>query len=117
MNAESREAIAAAASSVAGVKCTPYYRQSLKPGDACVRLQVRTRSANGFGYVDTWQVWLALPQDVAAAEKWLDQHGPALVEALDPEFIGGVQTITPAELVLGNGHTTNGVIYQGPREG
>lgn len=117
MSAEAREAIAAAASSVPGVTCTPYYRQSLKPGDACVRLQVRTRAANGFGYVDTWQVWLALPQDVAAAEKWLDEHGHALTEALKPEFIGGVQTVTPAELVLGTGAATNGVIYQGAREG
>lgn len=117
MSTEDREAIATAASTVTGVKCSPYYRQSLKPGDACVRLQVRTRSANGFGYVNTWQVWLALPQDVAAAEKWLDTHSDALEEALAREFIGGVQTITPAELVLGNGATTNGVIYQGAREG
>lgn len=117
MSAEARTAIAAAASTVTGVKCTPYYRQSLKPGDACVRLLVRTKAVNGFGFVDTWQVWLALPQDVATAEKWLDEHGAALLEALKPEFIGGIQTVTPAELVLGTGASTNGVIYQGAREG
>ena len=117
MSTEARTAIAAAASTVDGVKCTPYYRQSLKPGDACVRLQVRTKASNGFGYVDTWQVWLALPQDVAAAEKWLDDHGADVLAALNPEFIGGIQTVTPAELVLGSGASTNGVIYQGAREG
>lgn len=117
MSREDRQAIAAAVGSVPGVHCTPNYRQSLKPGDACVRLQVRTRAANGFGFVNTWQVWLALPQDVAAAEDWLDLHGPQIEEALNAEFIGGVRTVTPAELVLGNGNTTNGVIYEGAREG
>lgn len=117
MSAESRTALAAAASTVTGVKCSPYYRQSLKPGDACVRLSVRTKAANGFGYVDTWQVWLALPQDVTAAEKWLDDRGAEVLAALNPEFLGGVRTVTPAELILGSGHPTNGVIYEGAREG
>ncbi|HWI43265.1 MAG TPA: hypothetical protein VNS81_06565 [Nocardioides sp.] len=117
MSSEARAAIAAAASTVAGVNCSPYYRQSLDPGDACVRLSVRTKASNGFGYVDTWQVWLALPQDVEDAEKWLDDRGAEVVAALNPEFIGGIRTITPAELVLGGGTATNGVIYEGAREG
>lgn len=117
MSAEVRADIAAAASTVAGVNCTPYYRQSLRPGDACVRLASQARSGNKFGYVNTWQIWLALPQDVAKAEKWLDEHGPELLAALKPEFIHGVSRVTPAELVLGGGKTTNGVIYEGAREG
>lgn len=117
MSAEARTAIADAASSVVGVNCRPYYRQSLKPGDACVRLSVRNKAANGFGYVNTWQVWLALPQDVAAAEKWLDEHGPALEAALEREFLGGIRTVTPADLILAGGTATNGVIYEGAREG
>ncbi len=67
-----RQAIADAASTVAGVTCTPQYRLSLNPGDACVRLTVANRAANGFGFVNTWQVWVALSQDLATAEAWLD---------------------------------------------
>lgn len=117
MSAEARTAIAAAASTVAGVNCKPYYRQSAKPGDACVRLASRAKAGNGFGYVDTWQVWLVLPQDLAAAEKWIDEHGPELEAALEQEFIGGVATVTPADLQFGNGPGVNGVIYEGAREG
>lgn len=114
MSAESREAIAAAMSAVDGVNCTPYFRQSLKPGDACVRFGTSVRAQNGFGFVNTWEVWLALHQDIATGEKWLDDHLPSLLAALDPELV--VTSVTPAELLLG-GTSTNGVIIAGAREG
>ena len=117
MSAAARAELADAVSAVTGVNCKPYYRQSLKPGDAFVKLASRSRSANGIGYVATWQIWLALPQDLVAAEKWLDEHGPAIEAALEREFIGGVRTVTPADLIVGAGTATNGVIYEGAREG
>lgn len=118
MSAEDRTAIAAAASTVAGISCAAYHRQSTKTGDGVVRLAGIAKSGNGFGYVNTWQVWVVAPQDLAAAEKWLDTKTPLLIAALDGEFIGGVQRVTPAELVLGPGKpAVNGVIFEGAREG
>ncbi|HEY0889655.1 MAG TPA: hypothetical protein VGE38_08605 [Nocardioides sp.] len=115
MSAATRQAIAAAANTVTGISCTPYHRQSLKPGDGCVRLANRKRSATGFGYVDTWQVWVALAQNVADAEKWLDDHTTELADALEAEI--SVQSITPAQLQIGAGAAVNGVIVEGAREG
>jgi len=112
-NIDTRAAIAAAASTVDGVTCTPNYRQSLSPGDAFVRLDRRARSENGYGYMDTWQVWLALPQDQASAETWLDTNIDALTAALSAEIV--VTAITPAELVPGP-TPVNGVIFEGARE-
>ena len=111
--AETRTEFAAAVTGVAGISCTPNYRQSLKPGDAFVRLGVRRRDGSGLAYADTWQVWLALPQDVATAEKWLDEHIDEISEALRPLL--NLNTITPAELALG-GNTVPGVIFEGIRE-
>ncbi|GAB7003918.1 hypothetical protein JCM18899A_13900 [Nocardioides sp. AN3] len=108
-----RQAIADAASTVAGVTCTPQYRLSLNPGDACVRLTVANRAANGFGFVNTWQVWVALSQDLATAEAWLDGHLNELAAALDPVLF--VSSLTPSELVLAGGAVTNGVVVEGQR--
>lgn len=112
-NAATRAALAAAAATVEGINCTAYYRQSLAPGDAFVRLSSRTRSENGFGFMDTWQIWLALPQDAVAAEKYLDSHVGEITAAISAEVI--VTTVTPSELVLG-ANSVNGVIFEGVRE-
>ena len=97
----------------AAFSCTPYYRQSLKPGDAMVRLDARARDRSGVGYVDTWQVWMAIPQDVTQAEKWLDTNIPVITAALEPLL--WVSTITPSTLQVGS-QQTNGVIFEGTRE-
>lgn len=118
MSAATRQEIAQAATVPGVVNCTPRYRQSLKPGDEFVKLGQRVRASNGFGYIDTWQVWLALPQDIGAAEKWIDDHLDALVAALNDArvFLRDVETVTPAELVLG-AVAVNGLILEGAREG
>lgn len=113
MSAETRQAIAAAASTVEGIHCSPYFRQSLAVGQGSVRLNLANRSANGIGFVNTWQVWVALSQDVATAERWLDEHLDELATALDAELI--VTTITPAELAFAGGGSINGVIVEGAR--
>ena len=114
MSAEVRQALADAVSSVPDINCTPYYRQSMRSGDACVRLAASNRA--NFGRINTWQIWLVIPQDMGQAERWLDEHIDALCAALDPEFIQGVQSVTPSELILG-AVSANGVVIEGAREG
>jgi hypothetical protein len=113
--AETRTALATAASTVSGVACAPYYRQSFRAGDAAVRIERRGRDDNGY-WLDTWQVWVALNQDAATAEQWLDAHLDDLTTALSAEMT--VTTITPADIALASGGgSINGVIVEGVREG
>lgn len=101
MSAEVREKIAAAASTVEGVRCSEYFRQTTKPGDALVRLDRLNRDETGFGYMAVWQVVVMLPQDLAAAEKWLDEHTDFLITAISEELV--VTTVTPQQLALDTG--------------
>lgn len=112
MSANVRALLAKVASTVPGVSCSPYYRQSSKAGDAMVRLAKIVRSDNGFGFMATWQVWLVCPQDLAAAEKFIDEKVPLLTEALGSELI--VTSTTPSELVFGESHVP-GVVIDGVR--
>jgi hypothetical protein len=89
---------------------TPLYRQSLRPGDGFVRLGQRRRAANGFGYIQDWEVWIAVPDDLAAAETWLDTHLAAITETVDAVIV--VTTVTPSQLVLGSA-TANGIVLAG----
>jgi hypothetical protein len=110
---ETREAIAAAAS-VAGANVTPHRRQTLQPHQGFVVWTNRAQPANRLGWMDTWQVWIALPQDVAAAEKWMDEHLPTVLASLDAELI--VTRAFPAKLSLDTGESS-GVVIEGAREG
>lgn len=111
-----RQAIADAVSAVPDVTCTPTYRQSLGPGDAMVRLARTVPADNGFGHINTWQVWIGLPQDLATAEEWIDVHAPALLTAVRGEL--AATSLTPADLVITpGGPVTNGLILEGAREG
>ncbi|NGN92648.1 hypothetical protein G5C66_07845 [Nocardioides sp. KC13] len=108
-----REDIAAAASTVTGLKVTPYYRQNLTAGNGFVRFGERTRPSNGFGWLDTWEIWIASPADIEAAEKWIEANQDALLAALDPaEML--VTSLTPSELVLGSVNTP-GIVVRGVR--
>lgn len=101
MSAEVRQLLADAASSVDGIKVSPYFRQGTRAGDGMVRLDRTVRAANNFGYINTWQVIVMLPQDLAAAEKYLEQHASALVEALGEVMV--VASVTPQQLALDTG--------------
>lgn len=101
MSAAIRASIAAAANTVAGINCSPYFRQSTKPGDAMVRLDRQTRDTSGFGFMATWQVVVILPQDLATAEKYLDEKLPSLVDAIAEELV--ITTVTPQQLTLDTG--------------
>ena len=107
-----RSDIAAAASTVDGVTCASNHRQLTRLGDACVRFVSNARDDSGFGFLTTWQVWIALHQDIATAEKWIDDHTDALIAALSPEMT--VTTIAPAELNFGT-NSIPGVIVEGIR--
>lgn len=110
-----REEIAAAAILIDGISVTPYYRQSLKPGDGFVRLGQRGRDGSGIGFLDTWEIWLAVSQDVASAEQWLETNLDDLLVSLGSALY--VTTVTPTELVIGTGGASiPGVIIAGTRE-
>jgi hypothetical protein len=111
MSAASRTAIAAAANSVSGIHCNPYFVQTTKAGDAMVRLQQITYP-NVFGGVATWQVLVLLPQDIATAERYLEEKVPALVEALGTEMT--VTTVQPQQLALETGSVPC-VVIEGTR--
>lgn len=109
-----RADIAAAATLVAGVNVSPYFRQNLKAGDGFVTFVSRARGDNGFGFVDTWGVFVAIPQDVKAAEEWLDANLDTLLAELDVEIL--VQTVAPDTFTLPGGASVNAVSITGTRE-
>lgn len=113
MSAVARAAIAAAANTVAGINCSEYTRQLDKTGEACLRIDT-VNYPNPFGGVATWEVFIALPQDVKAAEQWLDANVDALVAALNTEMV--VQTVTPTSIRYDTGIERPGVAIQGFRE-
>ena len=108
-----REEIAAAATIDGLTNVTPYYRQTLTARQGFVRLVSRVRGDNGFGWIDTWQIWLALEQDVVKTEKWLEQHLSDLMAAVDQELV--VTSAAPMELGLST--VVPGLIIAGTREG
>lgn len=107
-----RAEIAAAADAVAAVSCKPGYRQNTRPGDAMVRLD-RTEYPNRFGGLVTWQVIVALPQTINAAEDWIDAHQGDLVTALGE--VMAVRRAFPGELVLDTGKVS-ALFIEGQRE-
>lgn len=110
-----REDIATRATIAGVTKVTPFYRQSLKPGDGFVEFAGKVRGDNGFGWIDTWNVWIAVPQDVEAAERWLEEHMQDVIDEVDiRELI--VTTAGPSNRLLG-GQVVNGLVITGTREG
>lgn len=107
-----RTDIATAASAVDGVNVTPDYRQTLKVGEGFVKWSGRVVDDSRLGWIDTWQVWLGLPQDRAAGEAWITEHLDALLDALDVELV--VTAALAADLVIGT-TKTNGLIIEGTR--
>lgn len=101
MSAEDRALLSAAANTVAGISCTPYFRQTTRPGDAYVRLDRMNRDSSGFAYMNVWQVIVILPQDLAAAEKYLDDKIEDLLVAIREVMV--ITTVVPQRLSLDSG--------------
>lgn len=115
--ATTRAAIATAANaSDTGVNITPKRRQNLAPLQGFVVLSRRVRPPNRLGWMDTWQVWLALPQDVAMADDWSDENLPVLLEALKGELIVTSAFVAELQPVPG-APVVPGLVIEGAREG
>lgn len=108
-----RQALAAAANTVDGVKVTPYYRQVTETGQGMVRFD-RTDYPNPLGGLTTWWVVVVLPQDLEAAERWLDENGSALRGAVAEELM--VRSMYPQQLALTDGSAVLAVVIEGQRE-
>lgn len=110
-----REAIRDAVITVADVaNCSLYWRQTLGPGEAMIRLARTESDDSGFGYINTWEVWVGLGQDPVSSENLLDNIGPALLEAVEPVLAR--PSLTPSELVpMPGGPAVYGLIIQGAR--
>jgi hypothetical protein len=105
-----RDQLAAAATLDGTTRIAPRYRQSLQTGDGFVRRGQRVRDGKRTGWLDTWEIWVAIPADRAAAEDWLDAHLDDLIAAVWPVLL--VTQATPNELVLGP-NTVNGLVITG----
>lgn len=101
-----RAEIAAAASEVDGIECSPEYAVQTTPGQAYVQW-LRSDYPNQLGGWNYWGVVVTLPQDALAAQRWIEQHKAALVEALRevmyvdqarPELV--TETDNPSKKVL-----------------
>ncbi|RYB91002.1 hypothetical protein EUA93_18885 [Nocardioides oleivorans] len=108
-----RDDIAAAATGSLDVTIYPEYRQTLQAYTGFVKWNGRARDDSGLGWIDTWQVWFALPQDVRTAEQWLADRLDDLLGAISTELV--ITNVVPADLVLGGGGSTNGLIIEGAR--
>ena len=76
-----RDELSAAADAVAGIECTPLYRQTTETGHAFVKLD-RTEYPNRLGGVEWWQVYVMLPADRAEAEQFFEDKKRLLYAAL-----------------------------------
>lgn len=111
-NAETRQILATAASAVSGLKGHPYYVQNLGAGDVLVDV-VETNHPNPFGGLVTWAVTLLCPPELYDAQRYHDDHAPALKAALDPHMT--VATVRPQAMLFG-GQETPVVVITGTRE-
>lgn len=107
-----RQAIATAASTVDGVKVSPTYAQLTRQGDGLVKLDHIDRDSTGFGWIDTWQVYLMTHQDLPTAETWISDHLDDLTAALSAELV--VTLIQPVDFVLDTGNVP-ALLIQGTR--
>lgn len=108
-----REDIAAAASSVPGIKVTPKWQAATKPGTGFVDAPTINAIDGTLTWEATWEVVVCIGQDINAAYAWLDENLEQLLEALDGELI--LTSATPVPMQVGETRT-NGVIIAGTRE-
>lgn len=107
-----RDDLAAAATVESVTNVTPYYRQVAKPGEGMVRLDRITRDSTGLGYMATWQIAVFLPQDQAAAERWLEDNLTTLVDAVSEQLV--VTSATPSQIPIDSG-TVPALVIEGAR--
>lgn len=100
-NADTRQAIADALSTVTGVTGYPANPGTPTVGDGWP--QWRGGVPHAGALENTWNVLIVLPQDdETSADSFADSHGEALLEALRPHLF--VDSIAPAEIPSGGGN-------------
>lgn len=110
-----RQEIADALNTVDGVKAYIYRPNAPKASstsvDAWCRLGPSSRLSadQGLEFEDTWYVLVFLPQTEAGADKWRDEHQSELVTALEDNYVGFVDEITPVNLSPTEGQPTFGL--------
>jgi hypothetical protein len=111
---DDRQAIADAIASITGL--TGYTRppKSVKAGDGWPRWRGSDR-ADGFAFVNTWAVIIALPGEEERADEWADRIGLPLAEALQDRDVLFVTDIDPAEVPV-NGTPTFALMITGRSE-
>lgn len=113
MSAALRAAIATAANVALGPKrCAGYYRSSIRPGDAWVSFARYDRDDTGLGFMAAWEVRVALPQDLEAAERWVDDHADDLADAIAEHLI--ITAVVMVTLVTDGGNVP-GLVVEGVR--
>ena len=91
-----RDEIAAAASTVDGVECAAFYQAATEPGAAWVERTSTQYTQNlhpSYGAKAYWRVTVVMPDDVVAAEEWIEANQQTLVEAIHEAMT--VQSATP----------------------
>lgn len=89
-----RDDMAAALSTVSGVRGYAYAPSARKVGDAWVRWNGDERVAPG-EFTASWQIVVLLPQDEGAGQIWVDAHRWPLVDALEDGSLVHVESILP----------------------
>ena len=108
-----RTELAAAASTIDGITCLPYYVQSTEVGAAMVRLD-RIEYPNFTGGINYWSLVVILPQDMAAAEEWVDENVAPIITAIEHLIV--VTQVQPQRLGLLDGSVVLAVFINGHRE-
>lgn len=102
-NADVRQAIADAVSTVSGLTGYAQRPPSAREGDAWPQWRGGERAA-GREFLQTWAVMLLLPQSQEVlADEWADRYGPDLVDALQGADALFVTRIDPATVRLETG--------------
>lgn len=99
--ADMRADLAAAASTVAGVKGYPYRPPAPAAGDVWPLMGSMDRDPASGQFMALWRLVVMLPQAEQAASAWMDTHLWDLVDAVTP--YGWVDRMNPAVLTTGAG--------------
>lgn len=109
----SREEIAAAANVEDGIEVTPYYELVSTAGQGYVE-RTRTEFPNRLGGEDYWGVIVCLPQELKAAQAWIDENQARLVKALMKAMV--VTVAQPQLILVQDNQSIRALVVEGHRE-
>lgn len=112
-----RDDISNAANAVAGIACTPKYRQTTETGHAFVQLS-HVEYPNRFGGIVHWRVYVMLPADRNEAEQFIEDKALALYNALWTDSRAMVVTAVRAQDTVfeAGGPALPTLVIEGTRE-